>query len=130
MPKRITIELSQSQQQELKHIRDHHPKPYLCERAAAILKIASGYTLTEIAERGLLSRHEPETVHLWVKKYLSSGFEALSIKPGGGRKPKFSPSMNSNCAKLSMTISINLLAYSSLIAVDGGLTGSDVRFLP
>jgi hypothetical protein len=39
MPKRIEIALSAAQQAELEAMRDHHTKPYLRERAAAILKV-------------------------------------------------------------------------------------------
>lgn len=84
MPKRIRVELSAEQAEELRRTRDNHPKAYLRERAAAILKVAAGQTLTEVAETGLLRRHEPETVHLWIDKYGSGGIEALLIKPGAG----------------------------------------------
>lgn len=95
MPKQIRVELSEVQQQELQQVRDHQPKAYLRERAAAILKVAGGQTLTQVAEYGLHKRHEPETVHEWIKRYLEAGLAGLRFKPGSGRKPKFSPSSRS-----------------------------------
>ena len=91
MPKRIRIELTDGQQKELETTRDEHPKPYMRERAAAVLKVAAGATLTEMGEHGLLKRHEPETVHGWIKAYLAEGLVGWHIKPGRGRKPAFFP---------------------------------------
>lgn len=93
MPKLVRVELREAQERELVRVRDRSPKPYLRERAAAVLKVASGMQLTEVAERGLLKRHEPETVHLWIKQYLEQGVGGWQIKPGRGRKPSFSPSV-------------------------------------
>jgi transposase len=49
--------------------------------------------LTEVAERGLLKRHEPETIHRWIRRYLQAGVAGWQVKRGRGRKPKFSPSV-------------------------------------
>jgi hypothetical protein len=65
---------------------------YLRECAAAILKVASGYRFLQVGEHSLHKRHEPETVHRWVKPYLSDGLAGLIFKADSGRKPKFSPS--------------------------------------
>jgi|SRR5688572_22226114 hypothetical protein len=92
MPKRIVVVLSEAQRQELQQVRDHHPKAYLRERSAAILKVASGHSLTQVGETGLHKRHEPETVHGWIKRYLQQGLDGLRFKVGSGRKPKFFPS--------------------------------------
>ena len=91
MPKRIHVELTAEQREELIAIRDRHAKAYMRERAAGILKVAEGATLTEVAEHGLLKRHEPETVHGWIKQYQAQGLSGLQIKPGRGRKPAFFP---------------------------------------
>lgn len=92
MPKRIRVTLSEAQADELGQARDRHPKGYVRERAAGILKVAHGATLTEVGEQGLDRRHEPETVHGWIEQYLAHGLAGLVVKPGSGRKPKFSPS--------------------------------------
>jgi len=89
MPKRIKIILSESQEEELKKTRDSHPKPYMRERASAVLKVAEGEILRDVAEHQLLKYHEPETVHGWLKSYQEQGLSGWEIKPGRGRKPLF-----------------------------------------
>jgi len=91
MPKRIRIKLSESQIQELETTRHQSSKPHLRERAAAVLKVAAGQTVTEVAEKGLLIRHEPETVHAWIKAYLKEGLSGRTVQAGRGRKAAFSP---------------------------------------
>lgn len=84
--------LSDSDRAELTHLRDHAAKPYLRESAAALLKLADGATLQQVAERGLLKRHSRHTVARWLNRYLAGGLVALSVRAGRGRKPAFSPS--------------------------------------
>ena len=91
MPKRIRVSLNEVQMQELETMRHTAAKPYLRERAAAVLKVAEGETVTAVAEKGLLIRHEPETVHGWIKDYLKDGLAAWAIGTGRGRKASFSP---------------------------------------
>jgi transposase len=92
MPKIIRVVLNATQRQELEEVRDRHTKPYLRERAAAILKVADGERVTEVAERGLLKRREPETVSEWIRRYRQHGMTGLVIKSGRGRKAAFFPS--------------------------------------
>lgn len=92
MPKRISINLSEAQIAELSQVRNSHPKGYMREKAAAILKVASGELVSQVAERGLHKRHEPETVHSWLKAYQKDGVSGLVIRPGRGRKGSFFPS--------------------------------------
>ena len=96
MPKHIVVKLSENQIEELETVRHHHAKPYMRERAAAVLKVAEGETLTTVAEKGLLTRHEPETVHAWIKTYLEAGLKAWSIQSGRGRKAAFFPTVRSS----------------------------------
>lgn len=91
MPKPLTIMLDKDQRQELEAIRDHHARPYVRERAAAILKIAAGLSGREVALHGLLRRREPDTIYAWVHAYEAAGLSGLLIKPGRGRKPAFFP---------------------------------------
>lgn len=91
MPRYIRIQLSEAQRAELRHTRAHHPKAYVRERAAAVLKVAAGALIQAVAETGLLKRHEPETVRGWIDRYLEAGLAGWQIKTGRGRKPKFSP---------------------------------------
>ena len=95
MPKYIVVELSENQATELETVRHQHPKAFMRERAAAVLKVAQGETVTVVAEKGLLTRHEPETVHQWIKKYLAEGLQGWEIQTGRGRKAAFSPSKSS-----------------------------------
>jgi macrodomain Ter protein organizer (MatP/YcbG family) len=92
MPKYIGVELSESQEAELEKVRHQHPKAYMRERAAAVLKVAAGETVTVVAEKSLLTRHEPETVHHWIKNYLAHGLQGWNIQSGRGRKAAFFPS--------------------------------------
>ncbi len=87
------IELSDSERQDLERIRNHSPRPYMRERAAAILKMADGLTAKFIAEFGLLKPHDPDTLGDWRHRFLEEGVAGLKIKPGRGRKPAFSPSV-------------------------------------
>lgn len=92
MPKVYRISLTDEQQAELETARRLHPKPYVRERAAAILKVAAGWSLRQTAYVGLLKRHAPETIKEWCERYLAEGMSGLNIRSGRGRKPAFSPS--------------------------------------
>jgi hypothetical protein len=98
MPRHIRVQLTEAQRQELRHVRSHHAKAYLRERAAAVLKVADGARVQTVAETVLLKRHEPETVKHWIERYLEAGLAGWQIKHGRGRKPNFSPSDTGNPA--------------------------------
>jgi Helix-turn-helix domain len=86
------ISLSAEQEAELVQLRDHSPKPHLRERAAAILKVAAGATIKQVAEQGLLRPRDEETVSAWIGRYREQGTAGLGVRPGRGRKPAFFPS--------------------------------------
>ena len=92
MPKRMIPALSKGQQVELEDLQRHSPKPYLRERASAILKLANKQTATDIAQHGLLQKRHLETVSTWFRRYETQGIKGLGIASGRGRKPAFSPS--------------------------------------
>ena len=92
MAKPLTIELTPEQRGELEEARDHHEKPYVRERASAVLKIADGMTGRQVALYGLLKERDPDTVYGWFHRYQAEGLAGLIIRPGRGRKPAFSPS--------------------------------------
>lgn len=94
MPAKLRLELTTQEILELKELRDHASKPYLRERAAAILKIAEGNSGREVALRGLLKPHWQDTIYEWVARYRVQGKAGLEIKLGRGRKPAFSPSVS------------------------------------
>ena len=93
MPPAIKLELTPKQRQELEALLDQSPKPYLRERAAALLKIAGGQSGLATARSGLLKPRLPDTIYAWVKRYRAQGVAGLQQSAGRGRKPAFSPSV-------------------------------------
>jgi|SRR5579875_591676 transposase len=92
MPKRLSVHLSQAQADELRQTRDHHPKAYMREKAAAILKLAQEHLpATEVAAHRLLKRRDDNTVRAWLKRYLEAGLNGLRVQAGRGRRPAFAP---------------------------------------
>ncbi len=91
MPAPLKIELTAEQRQELEEVRDKHPKPYMRERATAILKIADGMSGLQVSREGLYKQRHPDTVYRWVKRYLAEGVKGLEIRKGRGRKPAYFP---------------------------------------
>jgi transposase len=91
MAKPLTIILSSEQRRKLEEARDHHNRPYVRERASAILKIADGISGRQVAFRGLLKVRSTDTVYSWVRRYLSEGLSGLLVRSGRGRKPAFFP---------------------------------------
>jgi transposase len=91
MPKHRTLDLSETQSAELRHTRDHDPRPYLRERAAALLKINEGHKAAVVARQLLLRRHKPDTIYAWQDRYEQEGLAGLLIRKGRGRKPAFFP---------------------------------------
>ena len=92
MAPRRTIDLTTSQKTELQQAVATAPRPYLRERAAAILKVAAGQSPRQVALHGLLRERDPDTVYAWLDRYLAEGLPGLHIRGGRGRKPAFSPS--------------------------------------
>lgn len=91
MPEKRELRLSDMERETLEEMRDHHPKAYLRERAGGLLKIASGYSVNWVAQKGLLKRHRWETVAGWLNAYLSQGLGGLYVSDGRGRKPSYEP---------------------------------------
>jgi len=89
MPKLITFCLDPEQQKQLEQIRDTDKRPYMRERAAAMLKIAEGMPPRQVALNGLHKRRKPDTVYDWVHRCQQEGIKGLVIKPGRGRKPAY-----------------------------------------
>lgn len=92
MGARREVKLSLEQIGELVELRDHHPHAYVRERAAAILKVAEGMPVRQVALKGLLKQRRAETVGEWITRYLEEGQAGLLIRKGRGRKPAFFPS--------------------------------------
>jgi hypothetical protein len=83
--------LTEREEQELTRLRDQAAKPYLRERAAALLKVAAGQSAASVARHGLLRPRKPDTIYSWLDRFLIDGIAGLSIQSGRGRKPAFSP---------------------------------------
>lgn len=72
-------------------MRDRADKPYLRERASAILQIAAGHSGRWVALNGLLRERKPDTVYGWLDRYETAGIEGLCINEGRGRKAAYEP---------------------------------------
>lgn len=92
MARRRELDLSGAERATLVDMRDHASKPYLRERAAALLKIADGMSPAAVARSGLLRSRDPDTLYKWLNRWQAEGVEGLQIRPGRGRKAAFSPS--------------------------------------
>jgi hypothetical protein len=93
MPQRRILLLTDDQRAELHRAMVAHPKAYLRERAAALLKIAAGQSPHAVSQGGLYHARDPDTVYAWLDRYIAEGFQGLVIKAGRGRKPVFSPAV-------------------------------------
>lgn len=94
MPSKRELELDDIQRQTLEEMRDHHPKPYMRERASALLKIADGASVNWVARQGLLKPRKYAQVLDWLNRYERCGLAGLYIRAGRGRKPVFPPRGN------------------------------------
>lgn len=88
MPKRRTFQITAEQQAYLVDLRDHDPRPYLREKAAALLKIAGGKSGHEVALHGLLKPRDPDTIYGWMDAFLRDGV----LRPRPACRGPFSPS--------------------------------------
>lgn len=91
MPKRRYLELLEEEKRELEAVRDRHVKPYMREKASALLQIAAGKSAHAVAVGGLLKPRDPDSVYSWLERYEAEGIEGLKIRSGRGRNPAFSP---------------------------------------
>jgi transposase len=92
MPPPLKLHLTDAQRAALLKARDHHPKPYIREQSAALLRVADGQSLRQVSAAGILKPRRRETIKLWIDRFLADGIAGLLVKPGRGRKPAFSPS--------------------------------------
>ena len=91
MAQALEVSLTREQEHELSWARDHHEKFYLRVKCAAILKVAHGCSVRQVARTGLLKPVRQETVSQWTRRYLAEGLDGLLVRAGRGRKPAFSP---------------------------------------
>jgi hypothetical protein len=92
MCRRRKLVLTDRQRRALTRARDHHPRPHVREKAAALLKVADGWDLQDVAAFGLLKPRSRNTVAAWLNRSQQRrGLAGLKVRPGRGRKPAFSP---------------------------------------
>jgi len=84
-----TVHLDADDRLQLEQLVKTAAKPYLRERAAAILKVADGEVAYQVARTGLLAPRDPDTVYDWLRRFEEAGVAGLTIAPGRGRKPAF-----------------------------------------
>jgi hypothetical protein len=84
-----TLFLTEEQRQELLRLRDHDARPYVRERAAAILKIADGDSPHRVARSGLLKPRDPDSVYAWLDRYEAEGAAGLIAHPHGGSHGRY-----------------------------------------
>lgn len=87
----IDIRLNETAALELSGVVSRDSKPYMRERASAILQVWQGRYIKDVAQNGLLKKRDEHTVGEWVKRYRAFGIEGLRNQPGQGRKPSFFP---------------------------------------
>ncbi len=85
--------LQEAERLTLEQARDHHPLPYVRERAAALLRIAAGEAAYHVALNGVLKPHHPETLYNWLTGFEQQGL--ASLRHRARRKRPFSPSTDS-----------------------------------
>lgn len=78
---RRTLDLTTAQRAELCAARDHDPRPYLRERAAALLKIADGQSAHHVARHGLYRPRDPDSLYSWLDRYQAEGLPGLLQRP-------------------------------------------------
>jgi hypothetical protein len=87
MPAPRTLVLDTDQRLALEHCRERAPQAYLRERAAALVKIAAGASVRQVARSGLHRPRRPETVAAWLDRYLAGGLAGLVQQPRRGPDP-------------------------------------------
>ena len=87
MPRRRYLNLTEQQRTALLRIRDRDPRPYLRQKAAALLKVADGDSPHAVAKHGLLKPRDPDTLYGWMDEYQEQG--QLAARPATRRA--FSP---------------------------------------
>lgn len=86
MAPRRTLTLTAEEKQALIDHRDHDPRPYVRERCAALLKIASGRVPYWVAKHGLLKQRHPDAVYGWLNNYEVEGLAGIIGYQHGGNR--------------------------------------------
>lgn len=89
--KKYHLQITEAERASLNRWLKNPPKPYLRERARAILLVADGQEGQAVAKH-LRVRVHRTTIGEWIKRFQAEGVAGLKIKTGRGRKPIFFPS--------------------------------------
>lgn len=87
MAVRWTIELTDTEREQLEAVRRRDKRPYMREKAAAVLKVADGETALHVALHGLTRTRDPETIYGWLKEFR----EYREVRPQPPRRGGFPP---------------------------------------
>jgi hypothetical protein len=113
--RRRPVILSEEQDQELRYCRDHHHLAYMRLKAAAILKVATGQTIKQVALSGLNKPVTQECVSAWISRSEQEGLQGLRVQPGRGRKASFSPCAWQRSAKRRRPSASRLLPLATAL---------------
>ena len=69
MPGRRAVEMTELERARLEHMSRHDPRPYMREKAAAVLKVADGRSGRWVALYGLTHTRDPETIYAWLDEF-------------------------------------------------------------
>ncbi len=108
MAEKRKVVLSEQQHAELLKTCDHAAVPSLRQRAAAIIKVSEGESMTHVGKYGLLRKVRHETISEWIDRYGREGINGLYVREGRGRKPAFSP-----CARIYRGSSVRSVKHGT-----------------
>ena len=87
MATRPTLVLTDDERTTLERMRERDARPYLREKAAALLKIADGQAAHQVALTGLHKPRHPDTVYGWLHDWQQE--RTIKVRPATRRQ--FSP---------------------------------------
>ena len=73
---RLKLRLSGRHRQQLERTARTHKKPQVREKAAAVLKVANGQSVSLVAKTGLLTSRHRSAVYEWIDQYFTHGIDA------------------------------------------------------
>lgn len=92
MPAAKQLTLSESQKKELEGWTKNPPKPYLRRKAWALLLVAEGQAIYQVAKDRRVHANRA-TVSIWIDLFQERDLAGLRQAKGQGRKPRFFPSV-------------------------------------
>ena len=124
------LTLTDEQRRDLLDCREHHPKAYMREKAAAILKVADGQAVRQVAAHGLLRPRQPKPVGRWIDRYLAEGTTLDELRQTDGTLG-YSPNLRHGVTGKGLNdydAIFRILAgvgFEGWISVEDGMNGLD-----